>query len=386
MAKRTVNRRQFSIGVAAAATVGAIGFQTASAQDASPAAEEGMGLPPLPEGGEVVAEGFFNATGLAIDEAGTLYVAEQGFIATPEEPPAPPADPSVLQEGSPLEVIIPGQIHAIAADGTASVLASGIPQATSIALSGGKLYAVAGGMSISAGFLPIDGENRITAVDTASGEISTVAELGMFEFENNPDGTDINPNLYGIAADADGQLYVADAGGNTLFTVDPATGEFALFAVVPTQEELMGGSPVAPEMARQPVPTSIAIDGDGVIHVTLLSEAWSGPSILAYTPDGEYTTGAGPLSAVVGSAIGPDGNLYIVQLSDNMMQEQPALGSVHRVNADGTTEAVIEGLFFPHGIAIDAEGTVYLTVNSIISGPDAPMGQVVKFAGIAAAM
>ncbi len=345
-----------------------------------------MGLPPLPEGAEIVAEGFFNATGLVVDEAGTLYIAEQGFVATPEEEPAPPADPSVLQEGSPLEVVIPGQIHAIAADGTASVLASGIPMATSLALSGGTLYTVAGGMSISVGFLPIEGENRVTAVDIASGEVSTVAELGMFEFENNPDGTDVNPNLYGIAADADGMLYVADAGGNTLFTVDPATGDTALFAVVPSQEELLGSTPVAVEMSRQPVPTSLTINADGLINVTLLSEAWSGPSILTYTPDGEYTAGPGPLSAVVGSAIGPDGHLYVVQLSDDLMQEMPAPGSVHRINEDGSTEAVVEGLFFPHGIAFDAEGTLYLTVNSIISGPDAPMGQVVKFAGIAAAM
>jgi hypothetical protein len=44
---------------------------------------------------------------------------------------------------------------------------------------------------------------------------------------------------------------------------------------------------------------------------------------------------------------------------------------------------VVEGLFFPHGIAFDPSGNLFVTVNSIISGPDAPLGQVLRFDGIA---
>ncbi len=63
--------------------------------------------------------------------------------------------------------------------------------------------------------------------------------------------------------------------------------------------------------------------------------------------------------------------------------EQPAPGAVLRINADGSVEPVVEGLFFPHGIAFDAVGNLFVTVNSIISGPDAPLGQVLRFDGIA---
>jgi sugar lactone lactonase YvrE len=345
-----------------------------------------MGLPPLPEGAVVVAEGLWNPSGLAFGEDGTLYIAEQGFVATPSEEPAPSTTKEELKEGSPLQVVIPGQISAIAADGTWSVLAGDIPGATALTVHGDHIYTISGGMSIGAGFVQLESENAVTSVEIATGAKAVVANLGMFEYDNNPDGTDINPNLYGIAADADGLLYVADAGGNTLYTVDAASGEIALFAVVPTLEELLGASPVPIEAARQSVPTSLVIDANGVIHVTLLSFGWNGPSILAYTPDGAWTGGAGPLSSVVGSAIGPDGLLYVVQLSDNFMSEEPTPGSVIRVNADGTTEVVIGGLFFPHGIAFDTAGTLFVTVNSIISGPDAPMGQVIKFESIAAAM
>ena len=78
-----------------------------------------------------------------------------------------------------------------------------------------------------------DGTGEVSVVDLATGEAAQVAELGSFELENNPDGTDVNPNLYGMDLGADGLLYVNDAGGNTLYSVDPATGEFALVGVVP---------------------------------------------------------------------------------------------------------------------------------------------------------
>jgi hypothetical protein len=61
----------------------------------------------------------------------------------------------------------------------------------------------------------------------------------------------------------------------------------------------------------------------------------------------------------------------------------PAPGNVFRINADGVIEPVVEGLLFPHGITFDSDGNLYVTVNSIISGPDAPLGQVLRFDGIA---
>ena len=44
-------------------------------------------------------------------------------------------------------------------------------------------------------------------------------------------------NLYGMALGADGNLYVADAGGNALYRVNPRTGELTVatvFAGLPT--------------------------------------------------------------------------------------------------------------------------------------------------------
>jgi hypothetical protein len=83
------------------------------------------------------------------------------------------------------------------------------------------------------GIEPLPNENSVVRIDPESGEVTPVAELGSYEADNNPDGTDVNSNIYGMALGDDGQLYVADAGGNTIYSVDPATGDITLVGVIP---------------------------------------------------------------------------------------------------------------------------------------------------------
>ncbi len=388
-----ISRRRVVIGSAATmAGLGMVKFaRPAFAQDATPeGGAEGPGMPPLPEGAVVVAEGLWNPNGLAFGPDGTLYIAESGVfgegptepedIATPEAAPATAAP-----------MLVPAQISQVAPDGAVSVLtteAGGV----GIDVFEGSVYVSHGGGSVGSGLTPLPEENTISAVDVATGEVRLVAELGQYEVDNNQDGTDVNPNLYGLDIADDGTIYVADAGGNTIYTVDSQTGEFSLFAVVPDLTQLTGATPTAEEQAmmgpgpRQPVPTDVVIDGDGNIIVTYLSEFWNGPSVLSFAADGSYSVLASNLSTIVAAAMGPDGSLYVVQLTADMTSEMPAPGNVFRLGADGAPEPVVEGLFFPHGIAIDGDGNLFVTTNSIISGPDAPAGMVLRFDGIASAM
>jgi sugar lactone lactonase YvrE len=88
-------------------------------------------------------------------------------------------------------------------------------------------------------------------------------------------------------------------------------------------------------------------------------------------------------SMVTGLAVGPDGQLYLSQLFDSF--DGPPVGTVFRVDvADGAVEPVVDGLVMPHGIAFDGEGNLYVTIYTLMSGPGAPAGQVVRFDGIAA--
>lgn len=392
-----MNRRKVAAMAGGVVAAAALARPALAAQDASPEASPaaspvagGPGMPPIPEGAVVVGEGLWNPADLALGEDGTLYIAETGVAGGNGSPDAPPPAATPNADGSlPLgpAPAVPAQISQISPDGKQSVLtteAGGV----GIGVFGGSVYVATGGGSVGSGFGPHPEENTVSAVEIATGKVRKVADLGSYEVKNNPDGLDVNPNLYGLDFDADGQLYVADAGGNTIYKIDPASGEFSLFAVVPNLTDLTGATPTAAEAAqqpgpRQPVPTGVVADEGGNINVSLLGEGWSGPSILSYSPDGTYTEGVSGLAMIVNIALGPDGLLYASQLTTDFSGEMPAPGNVLRIKEDGTIEPVVEGLFFPHGIVFDAEGNLFVSTNSIISTPDAPFGQVLRIDGVA---
>lgn len=390
---RTVDRRSLvkagsALGLA---TIGGSLFVDRSmAQDATPegGADEGPGMPPLPAGAVVVAQGLWNPGDLAVSPDGILFIAESGVAGGEGGPAAATPGP----DGAPVPAappLVPPQVSLVGSDGVQSVWTTQVG-GVGIGIYGGEVFVSTGGSSVGSGFAPLPAENTVSAISIADGSVRLVAELGPYEVENNPDGTDVNPNLYGLGIAVDGTIYVADAGGNTIYQIAPDTGAFSLFAVVPNLTDLTGATPTAEEQAmqpgpRQPVPTSVAIGPDGAITVALLSEAWNGPSILDYQADGTYNVRAtDPLSMIVAAAYGPDGLLYVSQLTADFSGEMPAPGNVFRIEADGTATPVVEGLFFPHGIAFDAAGNLYVATNSIISAPDAPLGMVARFDGIAA--
>ena len=71
---------------------------------------------------------------------------------------------------------------------------------------------------------PLANENAVLRINPQTGAVASVADLGAIEKTTNPDGLGIDSNLYGLALATDGNLYVADAGGNALYRVNPAGG------------------------------------------------------------------------------------------------------------------------------------------------------------------
>ena len=239
---RIVSRRTFMTASAmiagSAVVLGSQPARRAFALQDSATPEAGGGMPPLPEGATVVAQGLWNPTDITFGPDGTLYISESGVSGggTPDETQATPDATGTPVPSAPM--IIPGQVTSVGADGTVKVIAEGLGSMVGIAVSGETIYVSAGGGSVGSGFAPQPVENTVSAIDIATGTVTLLAELGPYEVANNPDGTDINPNLYGLAVDANGSIYVADAGGNTIYTVDPAAKTFALFTVVPSGDEL----------------------------------------------------------------------------------------------------------------------------------------------------
>jgi sugar lactone lactonase YvrE len=393
-----------------------IGGLTASvtgviAQEATPADGTPVGGEvTLPAGCTVVADGLINPRFVAIATDGTLYITEagNGGDETLEAGPEGEAE----EGGPPLTRGTGGQVTMVSPDGTQSVVADGLPSysegvgPTGIVLGDGVIWITTGGAAVAVGIEPLENENSVLQIDVATGEVTQVAELGSYEAENNPDGTDVNPNLYGMDLGADGQLYVNDAGGNTVYRVDPTTGEFTLLGIVPssvpsgaegaeaTPEEeapqVEDASPVAdeePQGPPQPVPTGLHVGADGNVYVVTLGAFAPGAAeVLIAQADGTFTQAAGGLTVGIGVALGPDGSVYVSQLA-SFAGEQPGPGNVVRIGADGAIETVVEGIPFAHGIAFDDAGNLYVVANSTAFGPPPaePNGQVWRCDGVAPA-
>ena len=387
------------IAIGAFATAGApLLAQEATPTDGSPVAGE---LPPMPAGCEVVADNLVNPRFVAVAADGTIFVTEAG---TGGEEEVEGAEES--EEGAPpFTRGTTGQVTMVSPDGEQTVLASGLPSYSEgvgpagIVIGDGVIWISTGGGSALAGLEPLEHENSILQIDLSTGEVTQVAELGSFEVENNPDGTDINPNLYGLDVGAEGWLYVADAGGNTVYRVDPTTGQFELLGIVPgpqmpggpeaeaspvEDEEAVGqadASPIADEEQGGPpqaVPTGLHVGADGNVYITTLGAFIPGAAqVLIAQADGTFVTAAGGLSLGVGVTLGPDGSIYVSQLASfTSPEEPPGPGSVVRIEADGTITPVLEGIPFPHGITFDDAGNLYVVAYSTAFGPPLGPGQV----------
>jgi sugar lactone lactonase YvrE len=381
----------------------AIGGRAAGAQEAMP----------LPSNCTVVADGLTNPRFVAVAADGTIYVSEAGSggdeplffpeelaemygveaepgaagAATPEMGSPEAAEPFGSRGGS-------GQVTMVAPDGTQSVLTTGLPSyglpegigpaGIAVADDGTIWLAVGGAGPFTPYFDPLPNQSSVVRIDPATGAVTQVADIGAFEVANNPDPYWVDSNPYGLDVAADGTLVVADAGGNAVYRVDPASGELSVLAVLPgvappaEMEVPEGGNPMrGGAIELDPVPTGIDVAADGTIHVGFLSSEVTGAAkVVSLAADGTLSDIATGLSNVVDVETAPDGTLYASQISTDFEGEEPAPGNVVRVGADGTAEVVLDNLPLPNGIAFDQTGVLYVVINAVTF--EEPQGQVLR--------
>lgn len=359
-----------------------------------------------------IATGLIAPRALAVADDGTVYVTEAGTGGAEQVPTPPGEGPG----GPPGTRGMTGQVTRIAPGGAKSVVARNLPSyfqpregstgPSGIALAGGELWVAVGGAGPATPRLtPLPNENAVVRINLQTGAVEKVADIGAYERASNPEPYAVDSNLYGLALDADGMLYVADAGGNTLYRVDPRNGALAMVAVIPglpiTREELPPGfiPPGAPfanpsrgnTATIDPVPTGVAAGPDGAIYVANLSGfpfIKGKAKVLRMAPGGGLSDAATGLTMAVSVAFGPDGMLYTSEISTGFRLTGPttppdiAPGAVVRMRADGTKEIIASNLSAPNGIAFDRAGNLYVAVNSAFGPPD--QGQVLRCAGVAA--
>jgi hypothetical protein len=409
----SLTRRQLFVGSTKFAVGGAIALtfgqraMNALALQASPV----TGPPPLPPGCTVVASGFINPRYVAVADDGTLYVSEAG-TGGDETINAPAAASPVASAATPVAQPLgtrgtTGQVSKITPDGTVSVVASGLPSynvegpvgPAGIVFADGQIWLGIGGAGpITPLVQPLPNENSVVKIDPTNGNVTKLADIGAYERQNNPQPDTVDSNVYGLARGADGTLYVADAGGNALYSVNPTTNELTLLGVIAdiplppppaTPVNAVGApqaSPTTGPSQVQAVPTGVAVSPDGAIYVGELTGApfiQGLANVMQLQSDGTFTPVGTGLTMVVGVAVGPDGNLYASELSLNFLAQPPAPGRVVRIGDNGNNEVVVDGLPVPNGIAFDKDGNLFVVANTVGQPGAAPNGQLLRCDGIA---
>jgi sugar lactone lactonase YvrE len=346
------------LGIAAAVAVTA-SSTSAVAQDLSIRTLAGATTPGATNGFGSNAR-FNHPVGVAADNAGNVYVADT--------------------ENS--------TIRLIAADGYVSTVAglAGSHGSADGDVAHAQFYGPQGIATDSVGDLYLaDTANGTIRKVTLAGTVSTLAGVpGVF---NSFDGTGANAQFYhpeAVAADAGGNLYVADTWNHTIRKVTPA-------GVVSTLAGLAGNSGSVDgtnSKARFNRPSGIAVDSATNVYVADMLNH----TIRKITPAGSVTTLVG-LPGVWGGTDGTNSaaRLYLpegigVRASGDLVVVDSGNQTLRTVSPVGTnwvvsTVAGLSGMAgstngtgsiarfcFPGGLALDGEGYLYVgdTANNLI--------------------
>jgi hypothetical protein len=225
-----------------------------------------------------------------------------------------------------------------------------------------------------------------------NGKASIAADIVAYEEDADPDGEGADSNPYGVTIAPDGSRLVADAGANALFRVR-ANGSISTVATfgrlapapfvppscfnqLPPEFQAAlppAGTPIPP----QSVTTSVVVGPDGAAYVGLLTGfPFARDAADVYRVDlrtGAVTnvTAGIDLSYITGIAFGPDGALYVVEftqagLLDAEICGDETPGAVWKIQGGSKTKVVDAPL--PTDVAVAADGSVYVTVLSILPG------------------
>jgi sugar lactone lactonase YvrE/Tol biopolymer transport system component len=319
----------------------------------------GGGNSGLGDGGPATAAALARPSGVGVDVAGDLYIADTFNNRVREVSPS-------------------GTITTVAGNGTAGFSGDGGP-ATAAELDGPSGVAVdaAGDVYIA------DTVNGRVRQVSPSGTITTVAGNGTagFSGDGGPATAAELSYPYGVAVDAAGDLYIPDASNNRIRKVSPSG---TITTVAGGGSDLgNGGLATAAELAN---PEGVAVDAAGDLYIA----DYDTQRIREVTPSGTITTVAGGGNSSVydgepattaelvfpsGVAVDAAGDLYIADFDiERVLQVAPTATRMDILAPPLAT--VSAGSSFTVTVAVeDASGNAvagYSGPVSVVPGPNSP--------------
>jgi DNA-binding beta-propeller fold protein YncE len=300
----------------------------------------GTGTAGTPTPGPATSSPLSSPAGVAVDGSGNVYIADRGNQVTEKVTSGAPGTLSIIA-GTPGTAGSP-------TPGTATSSNLDDPTQVAVDSSGTSVYVADGTVGIVA--------------KIASGNLSVAA--GLIDYGSPTPGPGTSSALKtpsGTAADASGNVYIADASNNVVEKLTPG-GTLSIFAGSPIHIGLPTPGPATSSNLDHP--EGVAVDSAGNVYIADTTNSL----IDKVTPSGTLSIFAGKRGSIGAPTPGPatssdlnhpggvavdgSGNVYIADTTNNV---------VEKVTPSGTLSILVgSGLSSPEGVAADGSGNVYV--------------------------
>jgi uncharacterized protein (TIGR03437 family) len=294
-------------------------------------------------------------TGVAVDSAGNLYVADSlnGRVRK-------------IPQSDSISTVAGNGVYSYSGDGGPAAKAEvRLPQAVAVDASGNRYIA--------------DSGNHVVRKVAANGTITTIAGTGAAGFGGDG-GSAASAQLNtptGVAVDKSGNIYIADSGNNRVRRI-AASGSIS--TVAGTGAAGFGGDGGPATSAQLYIPFGLAVDASGDLYIAELGNnrvrevstagtitTVAGNGTTAFAGDGGPAVDA-ELNYPQAVAVDSAGNLYIADTLNFRVRMVTTGGLIDTVAGNGTAgysgdlgQATAAQIASATGVAVDSVGSLYIS-------------------------